>query len=113
MPTKPSIVYDLWVYLPWNKLNAHLAWCANNVVAAFNQEKAPVGSFSVITNLHLDLRVDLLALALTVSQSRVRGQGVQGWPQARPSVAQHSWRVHTTPPSWAEQLGVAAGSTRR
>ena len=43
MPTKPSIVYDLWVCLPWIKLNAHLAWCVNNVVAAFNQEKAPVG----------------------------------------------------------------------
>ena len=47
------------VYLP--RLNAHLAWCLNSVlnvkavVAAFNQEKALVGAFSVITNLRMEL----------------------------------------------------------
>ena len=41
-------------------VNAHLAKCLNSVlnvkavVAAFNQEKALVGAFSVITNLWMD-----------------------------------------------------------
>ena len=52
-----------------NRRNGHitstycvqLAWCLNSVlnvkavVAAFNQEKALVGAFSVITNLRMDL----------------------------------------------------------
>ena len=45
-------------------VNARLAWCLNSVlnvkavVAAFNQEKALVGAFSVIVQLHrwIDLR---------------------------------------------------------
>ena len=42
-------------------VNAHLALCLNSVlnvkavVAAFNQEKALVGAFSVITNLRMVL----------------------------------------------------------
>ena len=42
-------------------VNACLAYCLNSVlnviavVAAFNQEKALVGAFSVITNLRMDL----------------------------------------------------------
>ena len=42
-------------------VNACLAWCLCSVlnvkvvVAAFNQEKALVGAFSVITNLRMDL----------------------------------------------------------
>ena len=46
-------------------VNARLAWCLNSVlnvkavVAAFNQEKALVGAFSVITNLRIDLRLNL------------------------------------------------------
>ena len=42
-------------------INAHLAKCLNSVlnvkavVAAFNQEKALVGAFSVITNLRMEL----------------------------------------------------------
>ena len=47
------------VYLPWRQ---HLfSMCLNSVlnvkavVAAFNQEKALVGAFSVITNLRLDI----------------------------------------------------------
>ena len=41
-------------------VNAHLAYCLNSVlnvkaiVAAFNQEKALVGAFSVITNLRME-----------------------------------------------------------
>ena len=51
-------------------VNACLAQCLNSVlnvkavVAAFNQEKALVGAFSVITNLRIDL---FDALPLTVS----------------------------------------------
>ena len=42
-------------------VNARLAYCLNSVlnvkavVAAFNQEKALVGAFSVITNLRMEL----------------------------------------------------------
>lgn len=36
------------------------------------------------------------------SHSSLAGQAWQGWPQARPMVAQHSCRVHTTPGSWSE-----------
>ena len=42
-------------------VNAHLAWCLNSVlnvkavVAAFNQEKALVGAFSLIMNLRMEL----------------------------------------------------------
>ena len=42
-------------------VNAHLALCLNSVlnvkavVAAFNQKKALVGAFSVITNLRMEL----------------------------------------------------------
>ena len=50
------------IYLPWG--NACLAQCLNSVlnvkavVAGFNQEKALVGAFSVIEQLHrlIDLR---------------------------------------------------------
>merc|ERR1719418_181757 len=50
------------VYLPW--VDARLAWCLNSVlgvgalVGAFNQERALVGAFSVIVQLHrlVDLR---------------------------------------------------------
>ena len=48
-------------------INAHLALCLNSVlnvkavVAAFNQEKALVGAFSVITNLRMDLLEALLS----------------------------------------------------
>ena len=41
-------------------VNARLVWCLNSVlnvkalVGAFNQEKALVGAFSVITNLRMD-----------------------------------------------------------
>ena len=51
------------VYLPW--VNTCLAWCLNSVVnvkalvGAFNQEKALVGAFSVITNLRMELRLKL------------------------------------------------------
>ena len=44
----------------------HLAWCLNSVlyvkavVAAFNQEEALVGAFSVITNLRMELFQALL-----------------------------------------------------
>ena len=46
-------------------VNACLEECLNSVlnvkalVSAFNQEKALVGAFSVITNLHVDLRLKL------------------------------------------------------
>ena len=46
-------------------VNALLALCLNSVlnvkvvVATFNQEKALVGAFSVITNLRMDLRFKL------------------------------------------------------
>ena len=53
-------------------VNTHLAWCLNSdlnvksLVGAFNQEKALVGAFSVITNL----RMELLE-ALDISRSPV------------------------------------------
>lgn len=37
------------------------------------------------------------------SQSSCRGQASHGCPQATPTVAQHSCRVHTTPGSWSKQ----------
>ena len=49
----------LYVYLLW--VNTCLAYCLNSVlnvkavVAAFNQEKALVGAFSMITNLQMEL----------------------------------------------------------
>ena len=49
--------------------NAHLPQCLNSVlnvkavVAAFNQENALVGAFSVITNLRMELFEALLATA--------------------------------------------------
>ena len=45
----------------YREVNARLAQCLNSVlnvkavVAAFNQEKALVGAFSVISNLRMDL----------------------------------------------------------
>ena len=46
-------------------VNAHIAQCLNSVfnvkalAGAFNQEKALVGAFSVITNLRMDLGLKL------------------------------------------------------
>ena len=46
-------------------VNALLALCLNSVlnvkavVASFNKEKALIGAFSVITNLRMDLRLQL------------------------------------------------------
>ena len=41
------------------------------VVAAFNQEKALVGAFAVITNLRMDLRLKLYtALTLNITEFR-------------------------------------------
>ena len=54
------------VYLPMG-LIVLLAWCLNSVlnvkavVATFNQEKALVGAFSVITNLRMELFEALLS----------------------------------------------------
>ena len=52
--------------VPYQLCNAHLAWCLNSdvldvrsLVCAFNPVKALVGAFSVIVNLHLDLRFKL------------------------------------------------------
>ena len=52
------------VYLLW--VNAYLAQCLNSVlnvkalVGAFNQEKALVGAFSVITNLRMQFGSNFL-----------------------------------------------------
>ena len=43
------------------------------VVAAFNQEKALVGAFSVITNLRMELFEALLSLCSIVTQKRKVG----------------------------------------
>ena len=43
------------------------------VVAAFNQEKALVGAFSVITNLRMDLFEALLGSQLSQSQNVFAG----------------------------------------
>ena len=43
------------------------------VVAAFNQEKALVGAFSVITNLRMDLLEALVAMQMVEWWSGVRG----------------------------------------
>ena len=37
------------------------------VVTAFNQEKAPVGAFSVITNLRMDLYEALISIRVSVT----------------------------------------------
>ena len=57
------------------------------VVAAFNQEKALVGAFSVITNLRMELFEALLSSVLLSSAGRVEGGaeiGVHYW--ARPGL---------------------------
>ena len=61
MLTKPPIPYDLCVADPISRwINACL-YCLNSVlnvkavIGAFNQEKALVGAFSVITNLRMEL----------------------------------------------------------
>ena len=41
------------------------------VVAAFNQEKALVGAFSVITNLRMELFEALLTTTTTITRSHV------------------------------------------
>ena len=57
------------------RVNACSAECLNSVlnvkavVAAFNQEKALVGAFSVITNLRIDLRFKLYCKDVTLSLS--------------------------------------------
>ena len=57
-----ALVTECHIYLLWDQ---HLFKCYNSVlnvkavVAAFNQEKALVGAFSVITNLCVDLRFKL------------------------------------------------------
>ena len=54
MLTKPPVPYDLCVMTQFHVLNVKA------VVAAFNQEKALVGAFSVITNLRMQLFEALL-----------------------------------------------------
>ena len=45
------------------------------VVAAFNQEKALVGAFSVITNLRMELFEALLSTHVMLTQDRAAGGG--------------------------------------
>ena len=47
------------------------------VVAAFNQEKALVGAFSVITNLRMDLFESLLSRLAAPDLPRLHAQGDQ------------------------------------
>ena len=59
----------------YHGVNAHLALCLNNVLnakavlAAFKQEKALVGAFSVITNLRMDLFQALVSSEDTVEDN--------------------------------------------
>ena len=61
-------------------VNAHLAKCLNSVlnvkavVAAFNQEKALVGAFSVITNLRMELFQTLVSSSSQHVAAHIRGQ---------------------------------------
>ena len=49
------------------------------VVAAFNQEKALVGAFSVITNLRMELFEALLFIALAWGHRRSGNGGIRGY----------------------------------
>ena len=73
MLTNPPVLYDFCDSIPISCLltvgrgvNARLAQCLNSVfnvkavVATFNNEKALVGAFSVITNLRMELFQALL-----------------------------------------------------
>ena len=62
-------------------VNAHFAYCLNSVlnvkavVAAFNQEKALVGAFSVVTNRRMELFEALVGTVImlgVVCRSRCR-----------------------------------------
>ena len=82
-------------------LTKHLAKCLNSVlnvkalVGAFNQEKALVGAFSVITNLRMDLFEALQSIMLPWTRdTRRRAAGrarsrpappADGCPRAGPS----------------------------
>ena len=61
-------------------VNARLALCLDSflnvkaVVAAFNQEKALVGAFSVITNLRMELFEALVPVQHSTVQMTVRGR---------------------------------------
>merc|ERR1712067_51937 len=79
--------------------NARLAQCLNSVlnvkavVAAFNQEKALVGAFSVITNLRMELFEALIVtssnpgagVCAETTRSSVPGQPRWSWPPCIPS----------------------------
>ena len=72
MLTNPPVLYDFCVGDPISHLLTvgsmpiYLAQCLNSVlnvkavVAAFNQEKALVGAFSVITNLRMEFGCNFL-----------------------------------------------------
>ena len=56
------------------------------VVAAFNQEKALVGAFSVITNLRMELFEALLATDSTQAWELAEGLNALQQPQLSPAV---------------------------
>ena len=58
------------------------------VVAAFNQEKALVGAFSVITNLRMDR---FTALLQDRAAHRLQELGAGGGAGAQPSLAFYHW----------------------
>ena len=74
------------------------------VVAAFNQEKALVGAFSVITNLWMEDLQQLQLLLTADDDELVLGHDDGGAAADRPLVTAHHTRVHTSE-------GGAAGAT--
>ena len=75
-----------------------VSYSVKAVVAAFNQEKALVGAFSVITNLRMDL-FEALQLPLTFTRS----------PVSRVAVSSPAQHVGGLQQSWAVTAGYGAG----
>ena len=70
------------------------------VVAAFNQEKALVGAFSVITNLRMELYEALVSAAESWSASLLSLlSAIAAWSQA--SIIQIIFAEHTMQSSWS------------
>ena len=74
MLTNPPVPYDFCIGDPISRLNGFLN--VKTVVAAFNQEKALVGAFSVITNLRMELFEALVTIAAKLPTS-----GKTIWPR--------------------------------
>ena len=81
------------------------------VVAAFNQEKALVGAFSVITNLRMELFQALITISITKTITVPTCPGcsrrwTSGWARtsSRTTTPGRSWRMPTRSIIWVETV---------